>query len=131
VDRHITTGGVDKDGNPVGDVKEKVFKNHNLHVLKDARDQVEGKEMRTLVGDSAAQYQGNRSVQVTSGELVIAQTITLQAEQTITLMSGASSIVIGPSGVTIIGVPMINLNPLGAVPPTPPLMPSVDPPDDP
>jgi type VI secretion system secreted protein VgrG len=130
-DRHITTGGIDKDGNQVGDVKEKVFKNHNLHVLKDARDQVEGKEMRTIVGDSAALYQGSRSVQIISDELVMAQTITFQAEQTITLMSGASSIVIDPSGVTIVGLPAINLNPMAAMPPTPPVMPSVDPPDDP
>jgi type VI secretion system secreted protein VgrG len=131
VDRHITTGGMDKDGNQIGDVKEKVFKNHNLHVLKDAREKVEGKESRTLIGDSAAQYQGNRSVQITGDELVIAANITIQAQQKITLMAGSSSIVIDPSGVTVIGVPMINLNPMAAVPPIPPLMPLIDAPDDP
>ena len=41
-DRHITTGGVDKNGNKVGDVKELVFKNHNLHVKTDDRIKIEG-----------------------------------------------------------------------------------------
>ncbi|MDQ2773716.1 MAG: type VI secretion system tip protein VgrG [Acidobacteriota bacterium] len=130
-DRHITTGGVDKNGNKQGDVKEKVFKNHNLHVLNDDRGKIEGKQSVTVVGDSGAQYSGGRSVQVSGDELVIAKTITFQAQQTITLMAGVNSIVIGPSGVTVIGVPMINLNPIGAVPPIPPLMPLIDAPDDP
>jgi len=130
-DRHITTGGTDKDGNKSGDVKEKVFQNHNLHILGDAREKVEGKESRIIVGDSGAQYQGNRGVQITSDEVVEAQTITFSAQQSITLAVGASSIMLDASGVTVIGVPLINLNPAGALPPPPGKVFPPDPPDDP
>ena len=64
-------------------------------------------------------------------EIVSAKNITFQAEQTITLMAGSNSIVMGPSGITLIGVPMINLNPMGAVPPIMTIVPPPDPPDDP
>lgn len=130
-DRHITTGGTDKDGNKTGDVKEKVFKNHNLHVLCDARMQIEGQQNITVTGIALEQYSDDHMVNVTKDEIVSAQNITILAEQTITLAAGSNSIVIGPSGVTVIGMPMINLNPMGAVPPVPTIVPPPDPPDDP
>ena len=130
-DRHITTGGVDKDGNKSGDVKEKTFQNHNLHVLKDVRTKIEGTENITVIGASTSQYSDTRMVDVTDDEIVSAKNITLQAEQTITLMAGSNSIVMGPSGITLIGVPMINLNPMGAVPPILTIVPPPDAPDDP
>jgi type VI secretion system secreted protein VgrG len=129
--RSITVGGIDKDGNQHGDVKEKIVKNRNLHVMGDERIEIDNKQSVTVLGDSITECAGNRSTQVVGDEFVMAKTITLQAEQTLTLMVGASSIVLGPSGITILGVPMLNLNPLGGAPPIPPLMPSTDLPEDP
>jgi type VI secretion system secreted protein VgrG len=131
LNRNITTGGVDKDGNDIGDVKEKVFRHHNLHVLNDCRTKIEGEEHITVLLDSLAEYAKDRSVNVDGDETVVAQNITFQAAQTITLIAGSNSIVLGPSGVTVLGVPMINLNPMGAMPPMPVVLEPPDPPADP
>ena len=131
LNRNITTGGVDKDGNKIGDVKEKVFHNHNLHVLTDAREHIEGEQDILVDKDSSAMYGANRYVDIEQQEVITADSITLSAMTSITLMAGASSIVIDATGVTVLGVPMINLNPLGAVPPMPPTPPVVVNPDDP
>lgn len=130
VDRHITTGGVDKDGNKSGDVKEKVFWNHNLHVLNDARTKIEMDENIIVSGDSIATYK-TRTVHVDDGEVVVAKTILLKADEQITLQSGGNYITISPTGVTVVGIPMINLNPMGAPPPEPVFLIPPDPPDDP
>jgi type VI secretion system secreted protein VgrG len=131
VNRNITTGGMDKDGNKIGDVKEKVFHNHNLHVLADARVKIEGTEDVEVDDSSSIMYAKDRTVEVGTDDVLIANTITLQATETITLVAGANSIVMGPSGITVIGLPMINLNPLGAMPPLPKQPVPVISPDDP
>jgi type VI secretion system secreted protein VgrG len=130
-DRHITTGGTDKSGENKGDVKEKIFKNHNLHILGDDREKVEGKQSINIVGDSSALFSKTRSVQVTTDDLVVAKTITLQAQQSITLMVGGNSILIDMKGVTIVGLPLIQLNPMAPPVITPPVAPLLDPPEDP
>jgi type VI secretion system secreted protein VgrG len=131
VNRNITTGGIDKDGNKFGDVKEKVFHNHNLHVLADARVRIEGTEDVEVDDSAAIMYAKDRTVEVGTDDVLMANTITLQATETITLMAGANSIVMGPSGITIIGLPMLNLNPMGAMPPMPQTPPPIINPDDP
>jgi hypothetical protein len=45
---------------------------------------------------------------------------------TLTLNAGLSQIVIGPTGITIIGLPLVQINPGSPAPPLPPL-----PPDEP
>jgi hypothetical protein len=52
----------------------------------------------------------------------LAITLNAGTAGTLTLAAGTSSITIGPSGITIIGVPMVNINP---GPPAPPLPPDV------
>ena len=131
LNRNITTGGIDKDGNKVGDVKEKVFKNHNLHVLGNARVKIEGTEDVEVDDSSATMFGKDRTVEVSTDDVLMANTITLQATQTLTLVAGANSIVMGPSGITIIGLPMLNLNPMVAVPPIPKTPVPIINPDDP
>ena len=145
--RHITTGGVDKDGNRAGDVRELVFKYHNLHVKEDQRtkiegssnmhveadliEQIEGESHLHVQKDADATYDQNLVQSVSQKCVILADTIQLQGTTKIVLMAGASSIVIDSSGVTLLGTPMINLNSPGA-PPTPesPPLPPEDP-DDP
>jgi type VI secretion system secreted protein VgrG len=129
--RNITTGGVDKDGNKAGDVKEKVFGNHNLHVLTDSRTHIEGEHSAIIDKVSLSIYSDGRYVNVSKDEYVYAQNIILEAEQSITLMVGGNYIVINSSGITAVGMPMIGLNPMGAVPPTPIMKGGSAPPDDP
>jgi len=129
-DRHITTGGVDKNGNKQGDVKEKVFKNHNLHVLTDSRAKIEGESHLHVVKKADATYDDDFVQNITKKCVVLADTIQLQGTTKIVLMAGSSSIVIDASGVTVLGTPMIKLNNPGA-PPTPEIPPLTVDPDDP
>jgi type VI secretion system secreted protein VgrG len=129
-DRHITTGGVDKDGNKLGDVKEKVFKNHNLHVLADSRAKVEGESHLHVMRKADETYDDEFVQNVTKKCVILADTIQLQGTTKIVLTAGSSSIVIDASGVTVLGSPLINLNSPGA-PPLPEVIPLVVDPDDP
>jgi type VI secretion system secreted protein VgrG len=131
LNRNITTGGMDKEGNKVGDVKEKIFHNHNLHVLNASRVKIEGTQDVEVDDSSTSLYDKDRTVQVSTDEVLMANTITLQATETLTLVAGANSIVMGPSGITIVGLPMLNLNPMVAVPPIPQEPVVVFNPDDP
>ena len=129
-DRHITTGGTDKDGNKLGDVKELVFKNHNLHVKTDDRIKIEGKSDLHVQGQANATYDKDLVQNITGKCVILADTIQLQGTTKIVLMAGSSSIVIDASGVTVLGAPLINLNSPGA-PPTPEIAPLPIEPDDP
>lgn len=127
--RHITTGGVDKDGNKLGDVKELVFKNHNLHVQGDDKIKIEGASHAHVMDQADAIYDKDLVLSVNKKCVILADTIQLQGTTKIVLMAGSSSLVIDASGVTVLGTPMINLNTPGA-PPTPEIIPlSVDPED--
>ena len=78
--------------------------------------------------DSAANKTPSSNV---TGKCVIqADTIQLEGKTKIVLISGASSVVIDASGVTVLGSPMINLNSPGASPLVE-LKPAVVDPDDP
>jgi type VI secretion system secreted protein VgrG len=129
-DRHITTGGVDKHGNKVGDLKELVFKNRNLHVKTDDRVKIEGASHLHVMDDADATYDKDLVVAVNKKCVILADTIQLQGTTKIVLMAGSSSIVIDASGVTITGVPEINLNTPGTPPPAEIIPLTVDP-DDP
>jgi type VI secretion system secreted protein VgrG len=144
--RHITTGGIDKNGNKFGDVRELVFKYHNLHVKTDQRTKIEGNSSMHVQGDFTEQVEGyshlhvqkdadatydqNFEQSVSQKCVILADTIQLQGTTKLVLMAGTSSIVIDASGVTVLGTPMINLNSPGA-PPTPEIIPLTVDPDDP
>jgi len=129
-DRHIKTGYTDNDGANHGDVKELVHNNHNLHVLSDQRTRIDGESHVAVHRNSDVTYYGAVVVNVADKCVILADTIQLQGTQKIVLMAGASSIVIDPSGVTVLGTPLINLNSPGA-PPTPEIAPITVDPDDP
>jgi type VI secretion system secreted protein VgrG len=129
-DRHIKTGYTDEDGNEHGDVKELVHNNHNLHVLSDQRTKIEGESHIHIQKDADATYDGGLVVSVGKKCVILADTIQLQGTTKVVLVGGASSIVIDQNGVTVLGVPLINLNSPGA-PPIPEIIPLVVEPDDP
>ena len=129
-DRHITTGGVDKDGNKVGDVREKVFKNHNLHVLVDDKVKIEGKSHFHVMDDGSVAYDKNLDTSISKQWTVEADTIEFTGMTKIVLMAGSSSLVIDANGVTVLGTPLINLNTPGPPPVATPVLLPQDP-DDP
>jgi uncharacterized protein involved in type VI secretion and phage assembly len=138
-DRHLTVGGKDeKTKQVVGDYIAKIHKDYHLHVgdtefpfqSGDRNTKLEGSESLSVGGSSSESIGGDWSVSVGGGPTggghvsisAMAGTgiISLSAMTNITLMCGASSIVLTPAGIAITG-PVINL--LGIVkgpPPVPP-----------
>ena len=128
--RNIKTGYIDQDGTEHGDVKELVHKNHNLHVLEDLRQKVEGESHMHVQKVATENYDIDFTQSVTGKCVIIADTIQLQGTTKIVLMAGSSSIVIDASGVSVTGTPLINLNSPGPSPSEETAPPLVDP-DDP
>ena len=131
-DRHIKTGYIDKDGQEHGNVKELVHDNHNLHVKVDQRALIDGVSSLVVKGDRIQWFSSNFTTKVPTGVCFLgAKEIQISALEKITIQSGASTIQIDPSGIKIIGVPMVNINPPGVV--VPPLINNDEPtqPDEP
>jgi type VI secretion system secreted protein VgrG len=128
-DRHITTGA-EKNGSRTGDTKEKVFRDRNLHVLGAARVAIDGKSDENYKGKSVELHGDDHCLGVSGKLLVTGLEITLQADVKITLVAGGSHIVLDGAGVTIVG-PLVNLNPMGAMPVIPQQKPSATAPDEP
>lgn len=118
-DRRITVGGTDKSGAGVGDEKEKIFHDQHLHVLEDRHTTIDGFNHLHVKKDEYTQYDADRNMLVTGDIVVQAKNIELSADASIKLIVGGNSIVIDASGITVIGLPMIYLNPVGGVSPTP------------
>jgi type VI secretion system secreted protein VgrG len=131
-DRHIKTGYIDKEGQEHGDVKELVHDNHNLHVKEEQRTLIEADSSLVVKGDHVEWFNSNLTTKVPTGVCFLgAKEIQISALEKITIQSGASTIQIDPSGITLIGVPLVNINPPGMT--VPPLINSDEPtqPDDP
>jgi hypothetical protein len=82
----------------------------------------DGIEIETGVGQNVTIKRGtipflNQSISMTPNGITIDAGIT----GTLTLCAGTSQITIGPSGITIIGLPIVQINPGPPAPPPPPL----------
>jgi type VI secretion system secreted protein VgrG len=130
-DRSITVGG-EKDGVKFGDVKEKIFHNKNLHVLVDSREKVEGKSDTHIIGEAVEKYDASYKLNITNDlHLKAGKNITLEAGTSITLVCRGAMIQMNASGITILGNPMVRLNPAGVVAAVPAAIPAPTAPDDP
>jgi type VI secretion system secreted protein VgrG len=113
-----------------GDRKEKVAGNQELTVDSDQVEKVTGSKSLTVVGDRKEKV-GSQSLNVVGDENVkvgmnhaleatmaihikAGTTLVLEAGVQLTLKAGASFIDIGPAGVSISGVPLVNINSGGA-----------------
>lgn len=131
-DRHIKTGYIDKNGQEHGNVKELVHDNHNLHVKVDQRALIDGVSSLTVKGNRIEWFDSNFTTKVPKGVCFLgAKEVQIRALEKITIQAGASTVQIDASGITLIGVPLVNINPPGAA--VPPLLNTDEPtlPDDP
>jgi hypothetical protein len=118
-DRHIKTGYIDKNGQEHGDVKELVHDNHNLHIKKDKRALIDGVSSLVVKGNRIEWFDSNLTTKVPKGVCFLgAKEIQIRALEKVTIQAGASTVQIDASGITLIGVPLVNINPPGmTVPP--------------
>jgi type VI secretion system secreted protein VgrG len=80
-----------------------------LDVGNDRNVKVGGNETRSVGSDQTESVGGNVTVTISGNHELTAQQITLTAQATITLKAGASTIELGPSGITING-PLVRIN---------------------
>jgi type VI secretion system secreted protein VgrG len=118
-DRRITVGGVDKSGTRFGDEMAKIFRDKHLHVLGTSHTTIDGINLLHVKGDDVTHYDSDRDMQITGDFIASAKNIELSASTSIKLIVGGNAIVIDAGGVTVIGTPLIKLNPTGVPAPLP------------
>ncbi len=118
-DRHLTIGGPDGGGN----MYVKMFGEYDIHVVKSQFEQIDQNYEMQVTGNTSWMFGGSRSSSVGGVESLLAGGIALSATTNITLLVGASSIVITPAGISI-SAPVINLvSPVPVLGPAPMLAP--------
>jgi uncharacterized protein involved in type VI secretion and phage assembly len=121
---HLHVGG-EKDGQLYGELRELVFKAKHVHVKGDQFVWIEKVEGRAVGGDQLIEIQGMRSttvskdvvdlfqqnhkLEVTATHHAKAMQVKIEADATIELVCGGSSIVLTPGGIFING-PIVNIN---------------------
>ena len=117
---HINTGGSHM---------EKITADRHLTVQGKEAIQVQSSHSFNVTGNVAEQFGANHSEQTSGNYYLHASNIVLQADVSLCLMAGSNFISINAAGVTILGMPMVNINSGGAptpgipgmlVPPSPP-----------
>lgn len=99
------------------DHKEKIDGDRHLSVQGKEAIQITGNQSLQVSGNVTQQFSGNHSEQTTGSYFLQAQSIVLQAETSICLAVGGNFISITPMGISIMGMPMVNINSGGAATP--------------
>jgi type VI secretion system secreted protein VgrG len=92
------------------DHKEKIEGDRNLTVQGNKNMRISGSRSVQVTGSVAEKFSGNHSEQTSQDLYIQAQIIALEGETTICLTVGGNFISIGPSGINIVGSPMVNIN---------------------
>jgi type VI secretion system secreted protein VgrG len=93
------------------DLKRTISGDEHSHVKGDRKQQVDGNTSLTVKGDQQEKISGNHLVEAT-GEIHFkaGSTVTIEAATMITLMVGSNFVTISSSGISLVGMPMININ---------------------
>jgi type VI secretion system secreted protein VgrG len=138
---HLTVGGTDKNGQPAGDLMERVFNDHNQHVGNNQVVWVEGDRNDTVTGDVVEEVQvGGRYSAATNGNMVqqgkaifvksntdlVLQgaNIYMNATSMIQLNVGGNLVTVDATGVTVFGT-LTKVNCPGSVARPVPVLPTV------
>ncbi len=124
VDRHLTVGSSDDGGN----VYTKMFADYHLHTLKSRFEQIDQNYELHVKANTSFKLDANWTTSVANTQSMSATTIVLSATANITLVCGASSVVLTPASVAITG-PVVLINSGGSPAPALPVI--VTPPTDP
>jgi type VI secretion system secreted protein VgrG len=97
-----------------GDKLEALKGANHLHVTGDRNEKVDGKQSLTVGGDQHEKVTGGHALEAQTIHIKAGQTLILEAGMQISLKVGGNFIDIGPSGVSIVGSPMVMINSGGA-----------------
>ena len=95
-----------------------VSRDEVIQIGRDRHESITGKEAikiggsksEAVTGDVIEQFQGNHSSQATQNLYLKAMQIVIEAQMGLTLKMGSDSITLVPSGITILGTPMVMIN---------------------
>ena len=118
--RNLTVGG---------NVNAKIVGNDNYTLQGNSNAKITGTLALQVTGSATENFQASHTTNTTSSETIIGESILLQATNSITIVAGASAIVLGPSGITIDGA-MVKIN-MPTPPPPPTVVTPGSPPDEP
>ncbi len=99
------------------DHRETIEGDRNLTVQGKEAVQIAGSQSIQVSGNVTEQFSGNHSEQTTGSYYLKAQSIVMEGETALCFTVGGNFVSLGPSGVTIVGTPMVNINSGGAATP--------------
>ncbi len=106
--------GNDEHSHVVANRNEKIDGNHSLEITGNQGIKVTGNQSLSVTGNVTETITGNHNLGVTQNVYIKGLQIVIEAEVGLTIKMGPSFITIDPSGVSVKGVPLIQLNSAGA-----------------
>lgn len=97
-----------------GNEIRKITGDHNLEIDGKEAIKITGSHSMSVTGDVIEQFQGNHSSQVTQNLYLKGMQVVIEAEVGLTIKVGGNFVTIDPSGVAIMGSPMVQINSAGA-----------------
>jgi type VI secretion system secreted protein VgrG len=92
----------------------KITRDHHLEIDGKEAIKITGSHSMSVTGDVIEQFQGNHSSQVTQNLYLKGMQVVIEAEVGLTIKVGGNFITLDPSGVAIMGSPMVQINSAGA-----------------
>jgi type VI secretion system secreted protein VgrG len=108
--------GRDKHDNTVRDHIEKMGRDHHMDVEGKEAIKVVGSHSMTVQGDVIEVFQGSQSTQVTQSIYIKGMSLVIEGMTSLTLKVASNFIMIEPTGITMVGMPMTKINSGGSAP---------------
>jgi type VI secretion system secreted protein VgrG len=89
---------------------EQIGRDHHLTISGKEAIAITGSHSLKVTGDVIEQFSGNHSSQVTQNLYLKAMQVVIEADVGLTIKAGSSFITIGPSGIAISGMPIVQIN---------------------
>jgi type VI secretion system secreted protein VgrG len=115
---HLTIGGVMEDGTKYGDLRERVKRDHFLHVEGDSRQRIDGRWDFTVDGPAVEWYCNNHRERTDEEWYVQGKRILIEASDVLCISGPGGFITIGADGIAINGK-KVDINCAPAVQPLP------------
>lgn len=96
------------------DELRKITRDHHLEIDGKEAIKITGSHSMSVQGDVIEQFQGNHSSQVTQNLYLKGMQVVIEAELGLTIKVGGNFVTIDPSGVAIMGTPMVQINSAGS-----------------
>jgi type VI secretion system secreted protein VgrG len=102
--------GRDKHDHVTRDHIEKIDRDHHLDIEGKEAIKIVGSHSMQVTGDVIEAFQGNQSTQVTQNIYIKGMQVVIEAMTGLTIKQGPNFITMDPSGISIVGTPLVMIN---------------------